>query len=144
MAASDLDQIVNLSKRRGFVFPSAEIYGGFRSTYDFGPLGSLLLRNETPGGNWLDVLVEGRNGVNRMGIGSKVKVYAAGKLGEASALLGCREIAAGYGYCSGQEAAAHFGLGKEETVDVEVILPHGKGASSHKSVKANQRLVVKP
>src|ERR1700678_3179601 len=39
------DAIVNLSKRRGFVFPSAEIYGGIRSTYDYGPLGSLMLRN---------------------------------------------------------------------------------------------------
>jgi glycyl-tRNA synthetase len=45
MAATDLDQVVNLCKRRGFVFPSAEIYGGFRSTYDYGPLGVLLLRN---------------------------------------------------------------------------------------------------
>jgi glycyl-tRNA synthetase len=39
------DKIVNLCKRRGFVFPSAEIYGGFRSTYDYGPMGVLLLRN---------------------------------------------------------------------------------------------------
>ena len=39
------DKVVNLSKRRGFVFQSAEIYGGFRSTYDYGPLGVLLLRN---------------------------------------------------------------------------------------------------
>jgi glycyl-tRNA synthetase len=39
------DKIVNLSKRRGFVFQSADIYGGFRSTYDYGPLGVLLLRN---------------------------------------------------------------------------------------------------
>ena len=31
------DKVVNLCKRRGFVFPSAEIYGGFRSTYDYGP-----------------------------------------------------------------------------------------------------------
>ena len=45
MPAKELDQIVNLCKRRGFVFPSAEIYGGFRSTYDYGPLGVLLLRN---------------------------------------------------------------------------------------------------
>ena len=29
------DAIVNLCKRRGFVFPSAEIYGGIRSTYDY-------------------------------------------------------------------------------------------------------------
>ncbi|MFP3907062.1 MAG: aminoacyl--tRNA ligase-related protein, partial [Acidimicrobiales bacterium] len=39
------DKIVNLTKRRGFVFPSAEIYGGFRSTYDYGPVGVLMLRN---------------------------------------------------------------------------------------------------
>src|SRR3984957_14180474 len=39
------DAIVNLSKRRGFVFPSAEVYGGIRSTYHYGPLGTLMLRN---------------------------------------------------------------------------------------------------
>jgi glycyl-tRNA synthetase len=39
------DQVVNLCKRRGFVFPSADIYGGFRSTYDYGPVGVLMLRN---------------------------------------------------------------------------------------------------
>ena len=39
------DKVVNLTKRRGFVFPSSEIYGGFRSTYDYGPIGVLLLRN---------------------------------------------------------------------------------------------------
>ncbi|MFZ0493521.1 MAG: glycine--tRNA ligase [Acidimicrobiia bacterium] len=40
-----LDTIVNLAKRRGFVFPSSEIYGGLRSAYDYGPLGVQLLRN---------------------------------------------------------------------------------------------------
>jgi glycyl-tRNA synthetase len=39
------DAVVNLAKRRGFIFPSAEIYGGIRSTYDYGPLGALMLRN---------------------------------------------------------------------------------------------------
>ncbi len=39
------DKIVNLCKRRGVVFPSVEIYGGFRSTYDYGPVGVLMLRN---------------------------------------------------------------------------------------------------
>ncbi len=39
------DKVVNLCKRRGFVFPSAEIYGGFRSAYDYGPVGVLMLRN---------------------------------------------------------------------------------------------------
>ena len=40
-----LDKITNLAKRRGFFFPSAEIYGGFRSAYDYGPLGVNMLRN---------------------------------------------------------------------------------------------------
>jgi glycyl-tRNA synthetase len=43
--ADRFEQVVNLCKRRGFVYPSAEIYGGFRSTYDYGPVGVLLLRN---------------------------------------------------------------------------------------------------
>jgi glycyl-tRNA synthetase len=45
MAEDLMDNVVNLCKRRGFVFPSAEIYGGFRSTYDYGPIGVQLLRN---------------------------------------------------------------------------------------------------
>jgi glycyl-tRNA synthetase len=40
-----LEKVINLTKRRGFIFPSAEIYGGFRSTYDYGPLGVNMLRN---------------------------------------------------------------------------------------------------
>ena len=40
-----LEMVTNLAKRRGFIFPSAEIYGGFRSTYDYGPLGVNMLRN---------------------------------------------------------------------------------------------------
>ena len=43
--AERLDAVINLCKRRGFVFQSAEIYGGFRSTYDYGPIGVLMLRN---------------------------------------------------------------------------------------------------
>jgi hypothetical protein len=103
---------------------------------------SLLLHNETPGGNWLDVLVEGGQGVNRMGIGAKVRIYAAGKRGRPEALLGCRDIGVGYGYASGQEAVAHFGLGKVEHVDVEVILPHGKGTLVRDGVGANSRITV--
>src|SRR3989344_2910206 len=40
-----LDKIVSLAKRRGFVFPGSEIYGGFAGTYDWGPLGVELRRN---------------------------------------------------------------------------------------------------
>ena len=40
-----LEEIVSLLKRRGFVFQSSEIYGGWEAAYDFGPLGTELLRN---------------------------------------------------------------------------------------------------
>lgn len=44
--ATDLmEKIVSLAKRRGFVFPSSEIYGGLGSTWDYGPLGVLLKNN---------------------------------------------------------------------------------------------------
>jgi len=61
MPAKDLDQIVNLCKRRGFVYPSAEIYGGFRSSYDYGPLGSLMLRNVREA--WIRTMVQKRDDV---------------------------------------------------------------------------------
>ena len=40
-----MTQIISLSKRRGFIFPSSEIYGGFGSSYDFGPLGVEMKNN---------------------------------------------------------------------------------------------------
>jgi len=40
-----LSKIVSLCKRRGFVFPGSEIYGGLANTFDYGPLGVELLRN---------------------------------------------------------------------------------------------------
>jgi hypothetical protein len=101
---------------------------------------SLLLRNETRGGHWLDVQVEGKNGMNRMGIGARIDVYPAG---DSTALIGSREIAIGYGFCSGQEAVAHFGLGTHEVVDLKIVLPHGRGTLTEKNVKADQRVVVK-
>ncbi len=43
--ANLLSKIISFSKRRGFVFPSSEIYGGFGSGYDFGPLGAEMKSN---------------------------------------------------------------------------------------------------
>jgi hypothetical protein len=101
---------------------------------------SLLLANETAGGHWLEVAVQSSGEVNRQGIGSRVLVYPPGKLGEAAALIAVREIAVGFGYASGQEAIAHFGLGELTECDVEIILPHGKGRIAKTGVKADQRI----
>jgi len=40
-----MDKITSLAKRRGFIYPGSEIYGGLANTYDYGPLGVELLRN---------------------------------------------------------------------------------------------------
>jgi glycyl-tRNA synthetase len=56
-----LDTIANLAKRRGFVFPSSEIYGGLRSSYDYGPLGTELKRNIRDG--WWRSMVQLRDDV---------------------------------------------------------------------------------
>ena len=105
---------------------------------------SLLLHNETPSGNWLQVQVSASEPVNRMGIGTRIHVYPAGKLGSQADLLGCREIATGFGYASGQPAIAHFGLGSEELVDIELILPCGAGTHILEGVKVNQRITAEP
>ena len=59
--AADMDKIRSLSKRRGFVFQSSEIYGGLGSTWDYGPLGAELKRNVKEAW-WRDV-VNGRDDV---------------------------------------------------------------------------------
>src|SRR4051812_29863462 len=43
--AVSMDAIVALAKRRGFIFQSSEIYGGFNGFFDYGPLGSELKKN---------------------------------------------------------------------------------------------------
>src|SRR3712207_8028176 len=42
---STMDKLVAFCKRRGFVYQSSEIYGGIRSSYDYGPLGVEMKRN---------------------------------------------------------------------------------------------------
>ena len=44
-SANLMEAIVSLAKRRGFIFPSSEIYGGFNGFFDYGPLGSELKKN---------------------------------------------------------------------------------------------------
>lgn len=45
MENTSLSKIVALAKRRGFIYPGSEIYGGVANTYDYGPVGTELLRN---------------------------------------------------------------------------------------------------
>jgi glycyl-tRNA synthetase len=70
--------VVNLCKRRGFVFPSSEIYGGFRSTWDYGPLGVLLKRNVKDA--WWRSMVQERDDV----VGLDAAILMHPKVWEAS------------------------------------------------------------
>ncbi len=56
-----MDKIVSLSKRRGFVFQSSEIYGGVEALWDYGPLGSLLKNNIK--NEWLKRFVRTRDDI---------------------------------------------------------------------------------
>jgi glycyl-tRNA synthetase len=73
-----MERVVNLAKRRGLVFPSSDIYGGFRSTWDYGPLGVLLKRNVKDA--WWRSMVQLRDDV----VGLDAAILMAPKVWEAS------------------------------------------------------------
>ena len=68
MAADRIDAVVSLAKRRGFVFPSGEIYGGTRSAWDYGPLGVELKENIKR--QWWNCMVRSRDDI--VGLDSSV------------------------------------------------------------------------
>jgi glycyl-tRNA synthetase len=76
-----MEELVRLAKARGFVYPSAEIYGGFRSTYDYGPLGVLMARNVKDA--WWRSMVQLRREV----IGLDTAVLSSPRIWEASGHL---------------------------------------------------------
>jgi glycyl-tRNA synthetase len=75
---SKLDAVINLAKRRGFVFQSGEIYGGSRSAWDYGPLGVALKENIKK--QWWQTIVQGRDDV----VGLDSAVILPKKVWEAS------------------------------------------------------------
>jgi glycyl-tRNA synthetase len=78
MAEVTIDTIVNLSKRRGIVFPSSGIYGGLRSAWDWGPLGVELKRNVKA--EWWRAMVQLRDDV----VGLESSILMSPRVWEAS------------------------------------------------------------
>jgi glycyl-tRNA synthetase len=76
-----MDKIVALAKRRGFVFPTSEIYGGLGSTYDYGPYGTLLKNNVKA--EWWRAVVQERDDV----VGLDSAILQAPRTWEASGHL---------------------------------------------------------
>ncbi|MXQ63742.1 glycine--tRNA ligase [Actinomadura rayongensis] len=73
-----MDAIVNLAKRRGLVYPSSEIYGGLRASWDYGPLGVELKNNVKR--QWWKSMVQGREDI----VGLDSSVILAREVWEAS------------------------------------------------------------
>lgn len=88
-----MDDIVGLCKRRGFIFQSSEVYGGFAGFFDYGPLG-VELRNNIKKAWWRD-MVHRRNdmvGLDSSIIGSPQTWVASGHVGGFSdPMVDCKE-----------------------------------------------------
>lgn len=94
-------------------------------------LPSLLLRNVTDGGNWLQVSVDSAHG---FGIGWLVEVR------DGDTVVGAREITVTQGYSAGVLPEAHFGLGDLTIVDVRLVPRGGADPVMIENVGANQHI----
>ncbi len=71
MTTPSMEQLINLCKRRGFVFPSSEIYGGMAGIYDYGHYGLLLKDNIRM--QWLRAMIQMRDDV--LGLDSAIFMH---------------------------------------------------------------------
>ena len=91
--AETMNAVVALSKRRGFIFPSSEIYGGLANAYEYGPLGVELKRNIT--NLWWQRFIQQR--ADMVGLDSSIILHpktweASGHVGGFSdPLIDCRQ-----------------------------------------------------
>ncbi|MEA1929871.1 MAG: glycine--tRNA ligase [Patescibacteria group bacterium] len=124
-----MEKIVSLAKRRGFVFPSSEIYGGFAGVYDFGPFGVELENNLKT--QWWQKMVYDRDEI----VGLDSSIFMSPKIWEASGhtsgfsdpLVECKE-------CNTRHRAdkmlEEMGVAADEKMDEEEI---NKIFDEHKS-----------
>ncbi|MDQ3432723.1 MAG: glycine--tRNA ligase, partial [Actinomycetota bacterium] len=124
MPAASVDTVVSLCKRRGFVFPCGEIYGGTKSAWDYGPLGVELKDNIKR--QWWKAIVQGRDDV----VGLDSSVILPTKVWEASGhldafvdpLVECQSCHKRFRADHLQEAqAAKKGLDDPDSVDLSTV-----------------------
>lgn len=77
-----MEKLVSLCKRRGFVFPSSEIYGGFAAVYDYGPYGAELANNIKA--RWWQAMVRNRQDI----VGLDSSIFMSPRIWEASGHVG--------------------------------------------------------
>ncbi len=120
---STIDSVVSLCKRRGFVFPCGEIYGGTRSAWDYGPLGVELKENIKR--QWWRAMVTARDDV--VGLDSSIILpretwVASGHVGAfADPLTECRSCHRRFRVDHLQEAVAAKAEAKGETVNPDDV-----------------------
>ncbi len=120
---STIDTVVSLAKRRGFVFPSGEIYGGTRSAWDYGPLGVELKENIKR--QWWKSMVHGRDDV--VGLDSSIILplqtwVASGHVGAFSdPLIECLNCHKRHRMDHLQEAVAEKAAKKGKTLDPDDV-----------------------
>ena len=129
MAVSNLDSVVSLCKRRGFVFPCGEIYGGTRAAWDYGPLGVELKENIKR--QWWRAMVTSRDDV--VGLDSSIILprqtwVASGHVGEfTDPLTECLSCHKRFRLDHMQEAIAAKkgeGIDPDTIVISEIACPH--------------------
>src|SRR3989338_528446 len=120
-----IEKIVSLCKRRGFIFPSSEIYGGFANSWDFGPLGVELKNNIKR--SWWKRYVQGRDDI----VGLDAAILMSPKIWEASGhlenfsdpLVDCTS-------CKRRFRADHLLAAKSIKTDIGMMKEPPKNASS--------------
>lgn len=108
------DKITSLAKRRGFVFPSSEIYGGMANTWDYGPMGTLLKNNIRD--LWIKTFVTDKSDMVMIDAASVLKPEVWGASGHLAgfneALIDCKE-------CKNRARADHLIENAVEDIKVE-------------------------
>lgn len=138
----DMDKLVSLCKRRGFIFPSSEIYGGINGFWDYGPLGVELKRNIKDA--WWKDVVTGRDDV----VGVDCSIIMNPKVWEASGHVGgfsdpmvdCRETK--NRYRADQLYIFRFHTGKSESPELLLTLPGGSAEDAALEVEARLRTLA--
>jgi len=116
-----LDKIVSLCKRRGFIYPGSEIYGGLRGTWDYGPLGAELKFNIKQ--EWWKAMVKNRDDV----VGINASIIMNPKVWEASGhitgfndpLIECKTCHQRFRADQGDIIAEHEKLHKEKKEKID-------------------------
>lgn len=108
------EKIASLAKRRGFVFPSSEIYGGLANTWDFGPMGTLLKNNIRD--LWVKTFVTNKDNMVMIDAASILRPEVWGASGHLAgfneALIDCKE-------CKNRARADHLIENSELDIKVE-------------------------